>query len=87
MNEEISKLIIYYYYIDLVTTGGGKTILAEFDFNGNPLETFPFNQAKERRFSFFLKKYIMPDLYWFGLLKGYWNGPGFYSSYLLDFLL
>ncbi len=27
-------------------TGYGKTILAEFDFNANPLETFPFDQGK-----------------------------------------
>lgn len=27
-------------------TGYGKTILAEFDFNAQPLETFPFDQGK-----------------------------------------
>ena len=52
-----------------MTTGHGKVILAEFDFNGNPLETFPFNQAKESRFSYFLKEAIMPELYWHGLLR------------------
>lgn len=27
-------------------TGYGKTIMAEFDFNAMPLETFPFDQGK-----------------------------------------
>lgn len=27
-------------------TGYNKLILAEFDYNGNPLETFPFDQGK-----------------------------------------
>ena len=27
-------------------TGYGKTILAEFDFDAAPLETFPFDQGK-----------------------------------------
>ena len=29
-----------------LVTGYGKLILAEFDYNGNPLETFPFDQGK-----------------------------------------
>jgi hypothetical protein len=52
-----------------VITGYGKAILAEFDFNGNPLETFPVDQGKPSRISYYLKKNVMPDLYWYGLLK------------------
>ena len=29
-----------------LVTGYGKLILAEFNFNGEPLETFPFDQGK-----------------------------------------
>lgn len=29
-----------------LVTGHSKLILAEFDYNGNPLETFPFDQGK-----------------------------------------
>ena len=29
-----------------LVTGYNKLILAEFDYNGNPLETFPFDQSK-----------------------------------------
>ena len=29
-----------------LVTGHGKLILAEFDFNGEPLETFPVDQSK-----------------------------------------
>lgn len=56
-------------------TGVGKTILAEFDFNGQPLETFPVNQGKERMSMYYLKADIMPEIYWNGLLKGVWEGP------------
>eukprot|EP00913_Durusdinium_trenchii_P028496 g26724.t1 len=53
-----------------VVTGYGSLILAEFDYDKNPDETFPFNQAKERRSMYLLKKYILPLLYWKGMLKG-----------------
>ncbi|XP_069946797.1 sulfide:quinone oxidoreductase, mitochondrial isoform X2 [Cherax quadricarinatus] len=58
-----------------LVTGYSKCIMAEFDMNGNPLETFPINQAKERRLMFHLKKDMMPHMYWIGLLNGYWEGP------------
>ncbi len=51
-------------------TGRGKLILAEFDYDNNPQETFPFNQAKERWSMFILKRYILPFLYWSQILKG-----------------
>ena len=51
-------------------TGRGKLILAEFDYTGNPAETFPFDQSKERLSMYILKKYGLPRLYWQGMLKG-----------------
>lgn len=51
-------------------TGKGKLILAEFDYENIPQETFPFNQAKERWSMFILKRYILPFLYWNKILKG-----------------
>ena len=51
-------------------TGRGKLILAEFDYDNNPQETFPFDQAKERWSMFILKRYILPYLYWTKILKG-----------------
>lgn len=59
-----------------LVTGYGKTILAEFDFDAAPLETFPFDQGKERASMYYLKKDLLPQLYWNGLLKGLWGGPG-----------
>ncbi len=53
-----------------LVTGYGKLVLAEFDYNLQPKETFPFDQAKERRSMYFLKKRILPKLYWDVLLKG-----------------
>ncbi|MCA8997346.1 MAG: NAD(P)/FAD-dependent oxidoreductase [Planctomycetaceae bacterium] len=53
-----------------VVTGYGTLVLAEFDYGGNPAETFPFNQAKERWSMWLLKKYGLPFLYWHGMLKG-----------------
>lgn len=41
-----------------VVTGYRKMILAEFDYDKNPRETFPFDQSKERWSMFLLKKYV-----------------------------
>ena len=53
-----------------IVTGYGRMILAEFDYDGNPAESFPINQAKERWTMWLLKKYGLPILYWSGMLKG-----------------
>lgn len=53
-----------------LVTGYGKLILAEFDYDGKPQETFPFDQGKERRSMYLLKKHLLPPLYWEGMLKG-----------------
>jgi len=53
-----------------LVTGYGKLVLAEFDYEKQPDETFPFNQAKERWSMWLLKKYVLPLLYWKGMLKG-----------------
>jgi sulfide:quinone oxidoreductase len=53
-----------------LVTGYGKLILAEFDYDGKPQETFPFDQGKERYSMYLLKAYGLPALYWHGMLKG-----------------
>lgn len=53
-----------------LVTGRGKLILAEFDYDGKPVETFPFDQSKERLSMYLLKKHVLPRLYWNGMLKG-----------------
>lgn len=58
-----------------LVTGYNKCILAEFDYNLQPLETFPVAQNKERFSMFIMKKDLMPILYWKLMMNGYWNGP------------
>lgn len=53
-----------------LVTGYGKLVLAEFDYDKQPEETFPFDQSKERLSMYLLKKYLLPRLYWYGMLKG-----------------
>ena len=53
-----------------LVTGYGKVMLAEFDYDNNPMETFPFNQGKERWSMWMLKKYVLPWLYWNKILQG-----------------
>jgi sulfide:quinone oxidoreductase len=53
-----------------VVTGYDSLVLAEFDYSGQPSETFPFDQAKERFSMFLLKKIGLPALYWHGMLQG-----------------
>lgn len=53
-----------------LVTKYGKVILAEFDYDGNPCESFPFDQSKERTSMYLLKKHLLPLMYWEGMLKG-----------------
>lgn len=63
-------------------TSRSKCILAEFDFDGNALETFPIDQGKERRSMYLLKRDILPHMYWQLMTTGIWNGPGFFRKIL-----
>lgn len=53
-----------------LVTGYGKVILAEFGYDGVIMETFPFDQAKERYSMYALKAHALPNLYWHGMLRG-----------------
>lgn len=53
-----------------LVTGYGKLIMAEFDYDGNPAESFPFDQGKERYSMYALKAYGLPEMYWNGMLRG-----------------
>lgn len=53
-----------------LVTGYGRLILAEFDYDGNPAESFPFDQAQERWSMYALKAYGLPEMYWNGMLRG-----------------
>jgi sulfide:quinone oxidoreductase len=53
-----------------LVTSFKSLILAEFDYDLKPNETFPFDQSKERYSMYLLKKYGLPNLYWHGMLRG-----------------
>ncbi len=53
-----------------LVTGYGTVILAEFDYDGKPAETFGFDQAKERYSMYALKAYALPPMYWNAMLQG-----------------
>ena len=53
-----------------IVTGYGKLVLAEFDYDLQPSETFPFDQSKERYSMWLLKKHALAPLYWHGMLRG-----------------
>ncbi|KAK3825734.1 MAG: sulfide:quinone oxidoreductase [Benniella sp.] len=62
-------------------TGSDKLILAEFSgYSGQPQETFPFDQSKERFSTYLLTKEIIPEIYWKSMLKGTWDGPAKYRK-------
>ncbi|KAG2204703.1 hypothetical protein INT47_011999 [Mucor saturninus] len=63
--------------------GRNELILAEFSgYTGQPLETFPVDQRGISRVSQFLNKEVIPAIYWNGLLKGTWTGPGLFRRML-----
>ena len=49
---------------------GEPVSVAEFDYDGRPQESFPFDQAQERYSMWALKAYGLPELYWNGMLRG-----------------
>jgi sulfide:quinone oxidoreductase len=53
-----------------VVTGRGKLIMAEFAYDKKPLETFPFDQRQERFSMYAVKAYMLPRIYWHGMLRG-----------------
>jgi sulfide:quinone oxidoreductase len=53
-----------------LVTGYGKLILAEFGYDGAIMESFPFDQSKERYSMWAMKTYALPELYWNGMLRG-----------------
>jgi len=67
-------MFYFYFQYDGYTscpliTSRKTCILAEFDYDAQPLETFPINQGVERNTMYHLKKDVMPTLYWNMLLK------------------
>lgn len=53
-----------------LVTGYGKMMLAEFDYDNRPAPSFPFDTTQERYSMYVLKKDILPNLYWHGMLRG-----------------
>ena len=53
-----------------LVTSYNSLILAEFDYNKQPAESFPFDQAQPRYSMYALKAYGLPRMYWHGMLKG-----------------
>lgn len=70
MNEQPLTASYNGYTSCPLVTGYGKLVLAEFDYNNTPQETFPFDQSKERWSMFVLKQRILPWLYWNRILPG-----------------
>lgn len=52
-----------------LVTGHDKCIMAEFDYQLEPLETFPISQAKERFSMYLMKRDVLPYIYWNAMLK------------------
>ena len=53
-----------------LVTGYGSLVMAEFDYDQTPDESFPIDQSKERWTMWWVKKTGLPWLYWNLMLKG-----------------
>jgi sulfide:quinone oxidoreductase len=54
-----------------LTTGYGKLLLAEFDYDGKPTPSFPLiDTMQERRDMWLMKKYGLPRMYWSLMMRG-----------------
>lgn len=67
--EPLTKSYDGYSSCPLVT-GYSSLVLAEFDYDLIPQETFPFDQSEERYSMYVFKKDILPQIYWQGMMKG-----------------
>jgi sulfide:quinone oxidoreductase len=74
MHQQPVKAVYNGYSSCPIITGYGKLVLAEFDYDNKPQETFPFDQSKERWSMYQLKKQVLPRLYWNAILKGRMQG-------------
>lgn len=54
-----------------LVTSNKSMLLAEFDYDAQPVPSFPMSyQSKPRYGMWLLKKHVLPQLYWHGMLKG-----------------
>ena len=51
-------------------TGYGKTIMAEFNYQQEPVPSFPLDPTKERWSMWWIKRKVLPSLYWNRMLTG-----------------
>ena len=51
-------------------TGYGRTIMAEFNYEGKPVPSFPLDPTQERWSMWVVKKDLLPWLYWNRMLRG-----------------
>jgi sulfide:quinone oxidoreductase len=51
-------------------TGYGRVIMAEFNYEGQPVPSFPLDPTKERWSMWVMKKDVLPWIYWNRMLKG-----------------
>ncbi|MEK4027823.1 FAD/NAD(P)-binding oxidoreductase [Pseudobacillus sp. FSL P4-0506] len=70
IKEEPMKAAYDGYSSCPLVTGYNSLVLAEFKYGKIPSESFPINQAKERRSMYMMKKDLLPIIYWDGMLKG-----------------
>lgn len=70
INKQALSAVYTGYTSFALVTGYGKLVLAEFDYDGKPMETFPFDQSKERWSMYHLKRWVLPWLYWNKILMG-----------------
>lgn len=53
-----------------LVTGYNSLVLAEFDYDNRPDPSFPFDTTKERWSMMMMKRFLLPAMYWHGMLKG-----------------
>lgn len=70
MNDRDMKAAYEGYTSCPLVTGYNRLVMAEFDYDKNPMETFPLDQGKERMSMYVVKKNLLPIMYWNGMLRG-----------------
>ncbi len=67
-----------------LTTARGKAIIAEFVYGGKVTPTWPMDPSRETRLGWWVKKVILPILYWDYMLDGYERFPKHNTAFTGD---
>ena len=70
LDGQVGEAVYDGYSCCPLITGYGKAIMAEFNYKAEPVPSFPLDPTKERWSMWWIKRKVLPSLYWNRMLTG-----------------